>query len=162
MVIAGDSRAGSAQGATPSPSSAAAFVRMKTQKRRDTKPELLIRSALHRQGLRFRVDQAPIPGMRSRADIVFTKKRLAVFVNGCFWHSCPQHGTWPKSNADWWRKKLLANKQRDLLVDSKLKEAGWRALRIWEHEDPAGAAEKIRNALTSSELLPEENVAPES
>src|SRR5687768_248615 len=97
----------------PRASTAVIQRRMETTRRRDTKPEVLLRSQLHRAGLRYRVDRAPVRGMRSRADLVFAAARVAVFVHGCFWHGCPLHATWPKANADWWRAKILANRERD-------------------------------------------------
>src|SRR6478736_5875938 len=108
--------------------------------RRDTLPELAIRSELHRRGLRFRVDRPPVPGLRSRADIVFGPARVAVYIDGCFWHSCPEHGTKPKANADWWEQKLRRNQERDAETDRALREHGWEVVRIWEHEDPVEAA----------------------
>jgi DNA mismatch endonuclease, patch repair protein len=115
--------------------------------RRDTKPELAIRSALHRKGFRFRVDRAPVPGLRSRADIVFGPERVAVYIDGCFWHSCPEHATQPKTNADWWQRKLAGNRERDRQIDNSLRKHGWHVLRIWEHEDPIEAADLIENVL---------------
>ncbi len=115
---------------------------MKRQHRRDTKPELAIRSALHQAGLRFRVDY-PLPGLRRRGDIVFPAKRLVVLVDGCFWHGCPEHGTWPKENADWWRSKINANISRDRETDARLGDAGWTAMRFWEHELPTDVAAAI-------------------
>ena len=120
---------------------------MKRQRRRDTRPELAIRSALHRAGLRFRVDY-PLPGLRRRGDIVFPRKRLAVFVDGCFWHGCAEHGTWPKQNAEWWRAKIQANIARDRDTDAQLDEVGWAVLRVWEHEEPDKAAGRIVTAAT--------------
>lgn len=116
---------------------------MLAAKRRDTKPEMALRSALHKMGLRYRVDYPPIPGMRQRADIVFTKAKVAVFVDGCFWHGCPIHGTWPKANAEWWRVKIEANMQRDAKTNERLREAGWTVIRIWEHEDPDSASLEV-------------------
>ena len=111
--------------------------------RRDTTPELAIRSELHRRGFRFRVDRAPLPGLRSRADIVFGPARVAVYVDGCFWHSCPAHGTRPKANAKWWERKLNRNQERDRETDRVLREHGWAVVRIWEHEDPVAAADRV-------------------
>jgi DNA mismatch endonuclease, patch repair protein len=108
-----------------------------------TRGELALRSALHRLGLRFRVDRAPIAGLRRRADIVFARARVAVYVDGCFWHSCPVHGTWPKANAEFWRSKIETNKRRDLDTNAQLEANGWLAVRIWEHEDPSDAAQRI-------------------
>jgi DNA mismatch endonuclease (patch repair protein) len=116
---------------------------MQRQARRDTAPELALRRALYRLGLRYRVDVSPIPGMRSRADIVFAPRHVAVFVDGCFWHSCPDHGTIPKSNRDWWTRKLRANTERDRDIDKRLRTAGWHVIRVWEHEDAEGVARKI-------------------
>jgi DNA mismatch endonuclease (patch repair protein) len=110
---------------------------------RDTEPELRLRSALHRRGLRFRVDRRIERGVRTAVDIVFSPARVAVFVDGCFWHRCPAHNTLPKANRDWWSKKLAENVARDRRVDAALLERGWTVIRIWEHEDPEGAAERI-------------------
>ena len=116
---------------------------MKRQARRDTKAELAVRRALWRRGLRYRVDVNPLPGSRRGADLVFTRARVAVFVDGCFWHSCPTHGTMPKANHDWWRAKLARNRERDADTDRRLLGSGWTSIRIWEHEDPAEAAERV-------------------
>jgi DNA mismatch endonuclease (patch repair protein) len=93
--------------------------------------------------LRYRVDVAPIRGARRRADLVFRRAKVAVYVDGCFWHSCPKHATTPKANREWWVEKLDANVARDRDTDRRLKEAGWIALRIWEHENPDTAAERV-------------------
>jgi DNA mismatch endonuclease (patch repair protein) len=121
---------------------------MKHQRRRDTRPELAIRSALHQAGLRFRVDY-PLPGLRRRGDIVFRRRRLVVFVDGCFWHCCPEHGTWPRENAEWWRAKLEANVERDRDTDARLADSGWLVLRVWEHEEPFEAASRIAATATA-------------
>lgn len=117
---------------------------MSVQRRRDTTPELALRRALHFAGLRFRVDfpLAEIP--RRRADVVFTSVGLAVFVDGCFWHVCPEHGTRPKSRAAWWEEKLRRNVERDRDTDIRLTDAGWTVLRFWEHEDMTLAAIEVR------------------
>jgi DNA mismatch endonuclease, patch repair protein len=96
--------------------------------------ERLVRSELHRRGLRFRKHAAPVPGLRCRPDVVFTKARVAVFVDGCFWHRCPTHGSSPKANASYWRPKLDANVARDRRNDAALAQAGWSVLRFWAHE----------------------------
>ena len=133
----------------PSASSTDVAERMSRQRRRDTSPELALRSLLHRQGLRFRVDQLLVPGLRRRADIVFRPVRVAVFVDGCFWHVCPEHQTWPKSNAEWWRQKLQRNVERDRQTDDALRAAGWYVIRVWEHENPADAASQIAAVVRS-------------
>lgn len=134
---------------TPRASSANSLARMKAQRTRDTGPELALRRLLHRRGLRYRVDHRPLRGVRRRADVVFTRARVAVFVDGCFWHGCPEHGTWPKANATWWREKIEANRKRDRATDERLREAGWLPLRVWEHEDVATAANGIEAAVRS-------------
>ena len=102
-----------------------------------------LRTLLHGRGLRYRVDQA-VPGLpRRRADIVFVAARVAVFVDGCFWHGCPSHYVGPKANAAWWREKIDANRRRDADTDATLCRLGWRVIRVWEHEAPAVAAERI-------------------
>jgi DNA mismatch endonuclease, patch repair protein len=115
---------------------------MQRQRQRDTMPELALRSVLHRDGLRYRVHY-PLLGVRRRADIAFPRLRVAVFCDGCFWHGCPEHGTWPKQNAAWWRQKIEANKARDEDTNARLKDAGWRVVRIWAHEDPVEAANRV-------------------
>ncbi|KLN68845.1 MULTISPECIES: very short patch repair endonuclease [unclassified Rhodococcus (in: high G+C Gram-positive bacteria)] len=125
----------------------ATSARMSAQRRRDTKPEIALRRELHRRGLRYFVDRAPIKGVRRRADLVFPRRNVAVFVDGCFWHSCPQHATFPKNNAQWWTEKLAANVVRDRDTDARLAEQGWTVIRIWEHEDPLVAAERVQKAL---------------
>jgi DNA mismatch endonuclease, patch repair protein len=123
---------------------------MQSVKRRDTRPELRLRSALHGRGLRFFVDRSPLSGTRKRADIVFPTKRVAVFVDGCFWHGCPLHGTWPKNNADWWRDKIESNQRRDRETDEQLECAGWQVVRIWEHEGDE-AVDRVVMALLTAE-----------
>lgn len=138
----------------PPPSSEDAGRRMHATRQRNTAAELALRSVLHRQGLRYRVDVSPVPGIRRRADVVFFKVRIAVFVDGCFWHGCPIHGTWPKANAEFWRQKIEANRRRDADTDRALSEAGWLSLRVWEHEDPEVAGTKVSNAVVSRRLVP--------
>jgi DNA (cytosine-5)-methyltransferase 1 len=126
----------------PEASSPLIRERMRTTKRRDTKPERVLRSELHRRGLRFVVDRT-VDGTRRRADIVFRGPRIAVYVDGCYWHNCPIHGTTPKENREWWEEKFEANRMRDADTDTRLTQAGWRVLRFWEHDDPVVAAEKV-------------------
>lgn len=132
-----------APGLTPPATSPAAAKVMRRTKRRDTLPELKLRRALHRRGLRFLVDRSP-PGTnrRRRADILLRGARIAVFVDGCFWHSCPVHAHLPKTNRDWWRRKLEGVVRRDRDTDAELTAAGWLVVRVWEHEDPEVAADR--------------------
>ncbi|NMN98509.1 DNA mismatch endonuclease Vsr [Antrihabitans stalactiti] len=125
----------------------ATSARLAKQRRRDTAPEVALRRELHRRGLRFFVDRAPLPGLRRRADLVFPRLRVAVYVDGCFWHSCPQHATHPKNNADWWAAKLAANVARDRDTDARLAESGWQVVRVWEHVAPDVAADVVQAAL---------------
>ncbi|MFF3070949.1 very short patch repair endonuclease [Kitasatospora sp. NPDC057904] len=117
--------------------------RMSKQRSHDTKIEVVLRSTLHAAGLRFRKHRRPLTGVRREADIVFGPSRVAVFVDGCFWHACPEHATWPKNNAEFWREKIEKNRARDRDTDARLAEAGWLAVRVWEHEKAAEAAERI-------------------
>ena len=131
----------------PGSSSAQVSARMARARRRDTAPEVALRSVLHSRGLRYRV-AFPVPGQRRRTiDVAFTRRRLAVFVDGCFWHGCPEHGTSPKQNSAWWQTKLDANRARDLDTDAVLRSNGWRVLRAWEHEDPERVADEVQRLL---------------
>jgi DNA mismatch endonuclease, patch repair protein len=114
---------------------------------RDTIPERRVRSAAHRLGLRFRVSARPVPAVRRTADLVFTRQRLAVFVDGCFWHGCPQHAVAPHTNVRFWTDKLARNRERDRDTDALLASAGWTVLRIWEHEDPVAAGHIIMHTV---------------
>ena len=131
----------------PPASSEAVRRRMETQARCDTGPEMALRQRLHAEGLRYRADHRPEPTVRRRADIVFTRARVAVFVDGCFWHVCPQHGKIPKSNSAWWRDKLQANRLRDSDTNARLTAAGWTVIRVWEHEEPDAAAKRVAEAV---------------
>jgi DNA mismatch endonuclease, patch repair protein len=118
---------------------------MKANRRRDSGPERALRSALHREGLRFRVD-FPIRvagGRPIRPDVVFPARRVAVFSHGCFWHGCPEHGTWPRTNKAYWTEKIEANRRRDRSTTATLEREGWTVIRVWEHEDPELAARLI-------------------
>jgi DNA mismatch endonuclease (patch repair protein) len=116
---------------------------------RDTKPELAVRRLVHASGLRYRVDYRPSPLVRRRADIVFTRRRIAVFIDGCFWQGCPVHATSPKTNTDYWAPKLARNIERDLETNALLEAAGWRVLRFWEHEAPRDVAGAIAALVAS-------------
>lgn len=120
---------------------------MRGNKGRDTRPELALRSAVHALGLRYRVGIRPEPDVRRTADIVFTKVRVAVFLDGCFWHGCPEHYRPAKKNSQFWETKIQGNKARDSDTDARLREVGWHVIRIWEHEDPATAATWIQTAV---------------
>ncbi|WP_027494618.1 very short patch repair endonuclease [Rhodococcus sp. JG-3] len=128
-------------------------ARLSKQRRRDTKPEVALRRELHRRGLRYFVDRAPLKGMRRRADLVFPRRKVAVYVDGCFWHSCPVHATKPRNNAQWWADKLAANVARDRDTDTRLIEEGWRVVRIWEHEDPVVAAQRVVDDLAADPIV---------
>lgn len=140
----------------PVPSSAAVTAVMRGNRKRDTRPEVAIRSALHRRGLRFRKDLLLRVGdLRVRADVVFPRRRLALFVDGCFWHRCPEHGTSPRANAAYWGPKLDRNVERDRLQTAALRADGWTVVRAWEHEDPetvAAAVERLVRATSSAPL----------
>lgn len=118
---------------------------MRAIKRTGTKPEIALRAALHAMGLRFRKDlRLDLPDRRVRPDIVFTRRRVAVFVDGCFWHACPEHGRPPTSNDWYWTPKLQRNVERDREADQALAAAGWTVVRCWEHEPVSEAAERVR------------------
>lgn len=132
------------------PSSVGVSARMSRHPRRDTGPELALRRLLHAAGYRFRI-QYPVPGMPRRTiDIAFTKRLVAVFVDGCFWHGCRLHRTVPNSNAAWWRDKLSKNVARDGETDRHLREQGWRVVRVWEHERAVDAIARIRDQIVAS------------
>jgi DNA mismatch endonuclease (patch repair protein) len=116
---------------------------------RDTGPEVALRRELHRRGLRYRVDARPDPSVRGRADLVFGPARVAVYVDGCFWHSCEEHGTLPKSNREWWRTKLNRTVERDRAIERTLRALGWEVVRVWEHEGPVEAADRVAAAVAA-------------
>lgn len=124
-------------------------ARMQRQPRRDTAPELALRRILHARGLRYFVDRAVVPGdRRRRVDVVFPRARVAVFVDGCFWHGCRAHGRpLPAANASYWSEKIARNAARDRETTDLLEAAGWVVVRVWEHEDPAAAADRVKVAL---------------
>lgn len=116
---------------------------MQSNRGRDTKPELAVRRAAHAAGLRYRVDRRPLSGLNRRADLVFTRAKVAVFVDGCFWHGCPLHHTVAKANADFWAQKVARNRDRDAETDRLLRDAGWTVIRAWEHEPPEEVVARI-------------------
>jgi DNA mismatch endonuclease (patch repair protein) len=143
------SRTTSRSAARPAASSEVIKARMERQARRDTKPEIELRRALHRLGLRYRLQAPAVPGLRRRVDLTFPGPRVAVDVRGCFWHSCPLHATVPKANREWWQEKLDANHERDQDTELRLRLAGWLVVVVWEHEVSDQAAQRIRAAVTS-------------
>jgi DNA mismatch endonuclease (patch repair protein) len=124
-------------------SSAARRRNMQAIRSRDTKPEWLIRRLVHAQGLRYRVAARPIPDLRRTADLVFRPAKVAVFIDGCYWHGCPEHYVPPRTNSGYWSEKVLRNVKRDRDTDQRLSDAGWLVLRFWEHEQSVACADKI-------------------
>ncbi|MFL1902736.1 very short patch repair endonuclease [Streptomyces tauricus] len=124
-------------------SSAARRRNMQAIRSRDTKPERALRRLLHAQGLRYRVAAKPLPDLRRTADIVFRPVKVAVFVDGCYWHGCPEHYVSPKTNPGYWSGKVAGNIARDRDTDQRLTSAGWTVLRFWEHESPEECASAV-------------------
>ena len=116
---------------------------MRGNRSRDTSPELRVRSLVHRRGLRYRVAQRPIPTLRRTADLVFRRAKVAVFIDGCYWHGCPEHYKQPSTNTAYWRDKIEGNRRRDQETDELLAQAGWEVLRFWEHEDEDEVADAV-------------------
>ena len=125
---------------------------MQGNRSKDTKPELALRRELHARGLRYFKNRRPIRDVRRTADIVFPTPRLAVFIDGCFWHGCPDHHTVAKTNADYWSAKVERNRNRDKETDALLATAGWTVLRIWEHVDVVAAADMVESAVQSGAI----------
>jgi DNA mismatch endonuclease, patch repair protein len=124
---------------------------MQANRRRDTEPELALRKELHRRGLRYRVDVAVLKSNpRRRADIAFTKAKVVIFVDGCFWHGCPLHGTTSVTNPEFWSSKISANQRRDADTNQQLRDSGWTVLRFWEHEQPTEAADQVEAVVRGS------------
>jgi DNA mismatch endonuclease (patch repair protein) len=128
-------------------SSPEARARMRSNKSRDTKPELALRSAVHALGLRYRVSGRPLAELRRTADLVFPRAKVAVFLDGCFWHGCPEHHTVATANGQFWADKVAGNRDRDRDTDGRLAQAGWVSVRIWEHEDPHVAAQRVADVV---------------
>lgn len=131
-------------------SSAAARNTMRANPGRNTGPELLVRRILHARGLRYRVNVAPVAGLRRTADVVFPRQRIAVFIDGCFWHGCPTHYIPPKANSEFWSDKVSSNRRRDLETTERFAAAGWRVLRFWEHEEAEAVADAIQAAVRAA------------
>lgn len=133
---------------------------MQGNRNRDTLPEIAVRSLVHKAGLRYRVAARPLPGLRRTADLVFRPTRVSVFIDGCYWHMCPEHGHYPKSNTSYWTSKLRGNVRRDRETDDQLGRAGWLVMRFWEHQrsdviaDAVIAAVRARNEPGSSRRNP--------
>lgn len=128
-------------------SSAARRRNMQAIRSRDTKPEQLIRRLVHAQGLRYRVSAKPLPELRRTADMVFRPTKVAVFIDGCYWHGCPEHYVSPKTNPGYWSEKVARNMARDEDTNDRLSAAGWLVLRFWEHEPAAECAIRIAAAV---------------
>ena len=137
----------------PPPTDATTRARMRRQPRRDTTPETNLRKHVHALGLRYRVNEKPMPDLRRNADLVFRRARVAVFVDGCFWHGCTIHARPTKAHTKWWADKIAANRRRDFETTQKLEEAGWRVIRMWEHEDPAEVATRVQAAVREKALV---------
>ena len=119
-----------------------------------TDVELALRREMYRIGLRYRVGYEVLKKPRRVADVAFPGRKIAVFVDGCFWHGCPEHATWPKRNAEFWRQKIEANRQRDADTNTRLRAIGWTALRFWSHESPAKAAAIVARAVANADPKP--------
>ncbi|MFF4100358.1 very short patch repair endonuclease [Streptomyces sp. NPDC001903] len=130
-------------------------ARMSRQRSKNTGIEIALRSALHAAGLRYRVHRRPVKGVRREADIVFGPARVAVFVDGCFWHGCPEHATWPRRNAEFWRAKIEGNRARDHDTDRRLADSGWLSVRVWEHETVQEAAARVDGIVRARRLEPD-------
>ncbi|MHA6761753.1 very short patch repair endonuclease [Streptacidiphilus sp. PAMC 29251] len=131
------------EGAESWASTPGARASMQANRSRDTRPELALRRAVHALGFRYRVAARPLPQLRRTADLVFPKQCVAVFLDGCFWHGCPQHHTKAATHSDYWEQKVARNRARDRDTNDRLAAAGWAVLRFWEHEDPAEAAQAV-------------------
>jgi DNA mismatch endonuclease, patch repair protein len=123
-------------------------------KSRDTRPEKALRSAIHALGLRYRVGARPLPELRRTADVVFRSERIAVFLDGCFWHGCPEHSSAATSNSEYWARKITLNTLRDRNTDEQLLNAGWSVIRVWEHENPATAARRVETLVKAARNNP--------
>lgn len=136
----------------PQPLDETTSRRLRRQSRRDTAPEMAVRKHLWAMGYKFRL-HVPITSTRRTIDIAFRRFKVAVFVDGCFWHGCSKHMTKPKNNSQWWLDKLEANRHRDFDTNRRLRKQGWVVIRIWEHEDPRIAARRVQRAIEKRRLL---------
>lgn len=127
---------------------------MQANRPRDTKPELALRHAVHARGLRYYVNRRPVKEVRRTADLLFPRLRLAVFLDGCFWHGCPQHHTVAKTNAAFWAEKVATNRRRDGGTNDLLARAGWTVVRVWEHESADEAAARVAEAVATLRARP--------
>jgi len=137
---------------TPWASSDATRKTMQGNRGRDTKAELAVRRLVHAAGLRYRVNARPEPDLRRTADLLFTRARVAVFIDGCYWHGCPEHFSMPATNLDYWSTKIGRNQARDLETTTVLEARGWLVLRFWEHDPPAIVAERIAEQVRAGRL----------
>ena len=133
------------------PSSPAASRRMARVRQKGTGAEVALRQELYRIGLRYRVDYEVLRKPRRIADIAFPGRKIAIFVDGCFWHGCPERATWPKSNAEFWRQKIEANRQRDGDTNDRLRSLGWTVLRFWSHESPSEVARTVAQVVATTD-----------
>lgn len=140
-------------------SSPEASRRMAKVRQKGTSAEIALRRELYRRGLRYRVGFEMLKKPRRVADIAFPGLRIAIFVDGCFWHGCPEHATWPKQNAEFWLQKIEANRQRDADTNERLCRIGWTVLRFWEHEPAPSAADAIANLVITTRSMRRESPA---
>ena len=139
--------------AYPHPSSKSVSAVMRGNRSSDTSPEVALRAALHRRGYRFRKNlRISVQGVARRPDIVFTRWKIVVFVDGCFWHSCPTHGRQPRSNSEYWSAKLGRNRARDAATNDAFTSAGWAVVRVWEHEPTSMALALVEEAIKAKAL----------
>ena len=141
------------------PSSPEASRRMAKVRQKGTGAEIALRRELYRRGLRYRVNFEVLKKPRRVADIAFPGLRIAIFVDGCFWHGCPEHATWPKQNAEFWLKKIEANRHRDADTNERLRRIGWTVLRFWEHEPVPSAADAIASLVITTRSMRRESLA---
>jgi DNA mismatch endonuclease (patch repair protein) len=134
------------------PSSPETSRRMSKVRQSGTDAEIALRREMYRNGLRYRVNVEVLKNPRRVVDIAFPRHKIAILVDGCFWHGCPQHATWPKRNADFWRQKIEANQLRDSDTNARLRKDGWTVLRFWEHESPIAAAQTISHVISTARI----------